>query len=71
MTSQDIRNAAVWAIQHRVPGHARLRAAARRVDAGEIVVPGDVDPKRPWSDVVLGLFAAGVDVTGLAESRGT
>lgn len=71
MTSQDIRNAAVWAIKHRVPGHAQLRAAARKVDRGELVVPGEVSPKHPYTDVVLGLFAAGVDVTGLAESRGS
>jgi hypothetical protein len=71
MTGDDIRAAAVWAIKHRVAGHEKLRRAAREVDAGRLEVPGTVGPKHPWSDVVLALYAVGVDVVGLKESRGT
>jgi hypothetical protein len=71
MTGDDIRKAATWAIVHRVGGHEKLRRSARDVDSGKLEVPGDVSPKHPWSSVVLGLYAAGVDVTGLRESRGT
>lgn len=71
MTGDDIRAAAVWAIKHRVGRHAELRMAAREADAGRLVVPGEVSPEHPWSSVVLALYAVGVDVTGLAESRGT
>lgn len=68
MSAGDIRAAAIWAIRHGYE-HAALLNAARAVERGELVVPGNASLKHPWSDVVLALHAVGVDVCGLKEAR--
>lgn len=64
----DVRVAAIWAIRHGYP-HEQLFQVLSAMERGDLVVAGEVSPKRRWSDVIINLHAAGIDVAGLDEAR--